>query len=145
MAKLVCLVDLVRLVHLVCFVDQLYRFFQPDKPNKPLRQDKPAADAAPPFHLQIQFPGPHTIPIITRGSGTLYSGRPSLSTFSLGTPDCINRSSHIAACSRSVINTRSNCQPTIPSGEETGQERNDSRELPSINPTQSIFISRNDR
>ena len=87
---------------------------------------------------------PHTMSA-TRGSAAPYSGSPSLSTFSRGTPDCTNCSSHAAACSRSVINTRSNCHRLIPSGEETGQERNDSRELPSMNPTQSIFISRSDR
>ena len=79
------------------------------------------------------------------GSATPYSRRPSLSTFCRGTPDCTNRSSQAAACSRSVINTRSNCHRLILSGEETGQERNVSRELPSMNPTQSIFISRSDR
>src|SRR6185503_20393717 len=95
--------------------------------------------------LTVQLHRFHTLSAITPVGGAPYSGRPSLKTFFLGTPDCTNRSSHTAACSRSVINTRSNCQSMIPSGEETGQERNDSRELPSINPTQSTFISRSDR
>ena len=47
------MVYLVCLGHLVCFVDQSHRFFQLDKPNKPLQPNKPAPGGAPPFHLQI--------------------------------------------------------------------------------------------